>query len=82
MPDQWDVQPTIKRVVASLQKRRYQIWFDIESMKGSVIDAMSDAIDNSEAMLYAVSEKYKESGSVLSTQLDSQLPYLRAILLL
>ena len=32
-------------------------------MKGSVVDAMSDAIDNAEVMLYAVSEAYKESGN-------------------
>ena len=28
------------------------------------MDAMSDAIDNAEMMLYAVSERYKESGNV------------------
>ena len=56
--DQWDVQATIKRVVASLKKRGYVVWFgasssaslhrtglscalctDLESMKGSVVDA-------------------------------------------
>ncbi len=58
--DQWDVQATIKRLVASLKKRGYVIWFgetgllgyfcdtavlirllrpDLESMKGSVVDA-------------------------------------------
>ena len=36
---------------------------DLERMKGSVVDAMSDAIDNAEVMLYAVSEAYKESGN-------------------
>ena len=63
LPDQWDVQATIKRLVASLQKKRgYVVWFganrlqslidiadpsspvrccttDLESMKGSVVDA-------------------------------------------
>ena len=59
--DQWDVQATIKRLVASLKKRGYVVWFgetadahvspvrlrsfvcalraDLESMKGSVVDA-------------------------------------------
>ena len=60
---QWDVQPTIQRLVASLQARGYVVWFDLERMKGSVVDAMSDAIDNAEVMLYAVSEAYKESGN-------------------
>jgi hypothetical protein len=28
--DQWDVQPTIKRIVAELQQRDYLVWFDRE----------------------------------------------------
>ena len=27
LPDQWDVQDTIKRLVASLKKRGYVVWF-------------------------------------------------------
>ena len=26
--DQWDVQEIIKRIVAELQRRKYQVWFD------------------------------------------------------
>ena len=32
-------------------------------MKGSVMDAMSEAIEGAEVMLYAVSELYKESAN-------------------
>ena len=32
-------------------------------LKGSTVDAMSDAIDNAAVMLYCVTLKYKESGN-------------------
>ena len=32
-------------------------------MKGSTIDAMSDAVDNAEVMLFCVSLAYKESAN-------------------
>jgi hypothetical protein len=59
----WNVQPTIKRVVASLKRRGYAVWFDLEQMRGSTMDAMADAVDNAECMLICVSEAYKESGN-------------------
>jgi hypothetical protein len=34
---QWDVQLTIKRVVAELQRRDFLVWFDLHNMKGSVM---------------------------------------------
>ena len=46
----------IERLVRSLQARGYLVWFDVDMMKGSTVDAMSDAIDNADVMLYAVSE--------------------------
>jgi hypothetical protein len=61
--DQWDVQATVERAVRSLQRRQYLVWLDLDRMKGSTVDAMSDAIDNAAVMLYAVSEPYKESGN-------------------
>ena len=39
------------------------MWFDLERMKGSVMDAMSEAIEGAEVMLYGVSEPYKESAN-------------------
>ena len=33
------------------------------SMKGSTVDAMSDAVDNAEVMLFCVSLEYKESAN-------------------
>jgi hypothetical protein len=36
---------------------------DVDMMKGSTVDAMGEAIDNCDVMLYSVSEAYKESGN-------------------
>ena len=61
--DQWDAQATIKRVNESLIARGYLTWFDLTNMKGSTIDAMSDAIDGAAVMLFGVSLAYKESAN-------------------
>jgi hypothetical protein len=38
-------------------------WFDLTNMKGSVMDAMSEAVEGAEVMLYGVSLAYKESAN-------------------
>ena len=47
------------------------VWLQT-NMKGSTIDAMSDAIDAAAVMLFGVSIKYKESANV-STDAGIQL---------
>ena len=42
---QWDAQGTIHRINESLMARGYLTWFDLTNMKGSTMDAMSDAIE-------------------------------------
>ena len=44
--------------------RGYVTWFDLTNMKGSTVDAMSDAIEGADVMLYGVSLQYKESANV------------------
>ena len=41
----------------------YTTWFDLTNMKGSTMDAMSDAIEGADVMLYGVSLAYKESAN-------------------
>ena len=41
--DQWSVQETIKRIVASLAKRKYAVWFDLIDMKEDIVDSMEEA---------------------------------------
>jgi hypothetical protein len=54
MSYQWGVQQMVKRLVHSLQQRKYNVWLDVEMMKGSTMDAMAEAIDGAAVMLYAV----------------------------
>ena len=42
---QWNAQAAIKRTNESLIARGYVTWFDLTNMKGSTMDAMSDAIE-------------------------------------
>ena len=60
---QWDAQGTIHRGNESLMARGYLTWFDLTNMKGSTMDAMSDAIEGADVMLYGVSLRYKESAN-------------------
>jgi hypothetical protein len=62
--DQWNVQATIQQLNESLIARSYVTWFDLTNMKGSTMDAMSDAIEGADVMLYGVSLAYKESANV------------------
>ena len=61
--DQWDAQSAIVRVNEWLLARGYVTWFDLTNMKGSTMDAMSDAIEGADVMLYGVSLAYKESAN-------------------
>ena len=61
--DQWNAQPTIQRINQSMIARGYVTWFDLTNMKGSTMDAMSEAIDSADVMLYGVSLAYKESAN-------------------
>ena len=61
---QWDYQATIERLNECLIARHYVTWFDLTNMKGSTMDAMSDAIEGADVMLYGVCIQYKESANV------------------
>ena len=58
---EWSMQDRIKRIRASLGRRRYKVWLDVEQMRGSTMDSMSDAVDHATAICYGLSEAYKES---------------------
>jgi hypothetical protein len=60
---QWNVQPMIKRINSSLRQRGYTTWLDLEDMRGSTVDAMSDAVDGAAMLLIGVSRAYKESAN-------------------
>ena len=63
LADQWDAQETIKRISVELKRRGYVVWLDIEQMAGSIMDAMSAAVEGADVMLLGVSRLYKESAN-------------------
>lgn len=44
-----------------LRQREYQVWMDVDNMKGSTLEAMADAIEKSAVVLICMSQRYKES---------------------
>ena len=52
---QWDSQEMILRIHRSLCHRKYQVWIDTLMMKGSTLDAMSEAVEGAEVICYGVS---------------------------
>jgi hypothetical protein len=70
----WDHQAVIKRVNASLVRRGYTTWIDVEKMQGSTVEAMADAVEGAAAMCYGVSRAYKESANC---RLEAQYAYQR-----
>lgn len=59
----WAQKSVVNRIRAALGARGYNVWIDTEQMRGSTVEAMAEAIDNSQAVLYGVSEQYKESAN-------------------
>jgi hypothetical protein len=45
-----------------LQKDNYRVWLDREQMHGTPLEAMSNAIENSEFVFVCMSDAYKQSG--------------------
>ncbi|XP_077863467.1 uncharacterized protein LOC144347218 [Saccoglossus kowalevskii] len=60
---QWGCQATILDIVKHLKKGGIKVWVDVENMEGSTLSAMADAVEQSEIVLIAISEKYKESAN-------------------
>eukprot|EP01047_Picozoa_sp_COSAG01_P003920 COSAG01_NODE_123_length_25210_cov_348.799434_5_plen_1182_part_00 len=70
----WDHQVVIKRVHASLVRRGYTTWIDVEKMQGSTVEAMAAAVEGAVAMCCGVSRAYKESANC---RLEAQYAYQR-----
>ena len=53
----WAQQPQVLKIRASLKRRGYSVWIDVEQMQGSTVDAMADAVDESYCIAYALSRE-------------------------
>ena len=56
---QWDVQPAVLRIAASMRARSFKVWVDTEMMSGSTLDAMAAAVENAYCVLICITERYK-----------------------
>ncbi|CAF3436539.1 unnamed protein product [Rotaria socialis] len=69
-----DVQQLSKQIKDQLAADGYDVWIDVESMHGNILDAMSDAIESSTIFLMCLTEKYKDSPSC---RLECEYAYQR-----
>ncbi|CAF2494904.1 unnamed protein product [Rotaria sp. Silwood2] len=61
-----DVQSLSKQIKDHLAADGYNVWIDVESMHGNILDAMSEAIESSTIFLMCLTERYKDSPSCRS----------------
>ncbi|XP_076801433.1 uncharacterized protein LOC143445919 isoform X1 [Clavelina lepadiformis] len=60
---QWDVQPTILHIRDKLKESGYNLWIDVDDMEGDILSAMANAVENSDLVIIAVTENYKNSNA-------------------
>ncbi|XP_072051274.1 uncharacterized protein [Amphiura filiformis] len=63
---QWDSQDRVLQIRDKLSAAGYEVWMDVTNMKGDILHAMAQGVENSTAILMCMSEKYKESRSCRS----------------
>ena len=56
----------VKRINSSLRQRGYQTWLDVDDMRGSTVDAMSEAVDGASVVLIGVARAYKGAAAPAS----------------
>jgi len=59
----WGSQPLVVQLVQNLKRRGYKVWIDLEQMSGSTLEAMAQAIEESDVILMGVTEKYRLSAN-------------------
>jgi len=58
---QWGSQELVKKIAFALRDHGYNIWIDIEKMKGNTLDAMAAAVEEASVVLICMTKKYKDS---------------------
>jgi len=57
----WKQKERMRQLASFLKKEGFSIWIDVEQMKGSALDKMAEAVENSSVIIVGVSASYKES---------------------
>lgn len=58
---QWGHQKTLKMIRDTLKNKGYNVWMDVDKMRGSIMEAMADAVEKALVVLVCFSKKYKNS---------------------
>ena len=58
---QWDSQKVLVELKNRLRDSGYRVWMDVEQMRGSIVETMAKAVEDSSVVLICVSERYMES---------------------
>lgn len=56
-------QPVMLKLYRFLQSRGYNVWMDVDHMRGSTLDAMALAVERCEVMIVGVCQRYQDSSS-------------------
>eukprot|EP00045_Choanoeca_perplexa_P013187 m.147711 g.147711 ORF g.147711 m.147711 type:complete len:903 (-) comp16270_c0_seq5:84-2792(-) len=59
----WTHQAFALKVKAWMEKAGYSVWIDVDQMQGSILEAMSHAIEGAGLVIFILSEQYKESNA-------------------
>ena len=62
----WGSQKTVLKIRDQLREAGLSCWIDVEQMSGSIVEAMSAAVENCSVFLMCYSEGYSQSRSCKS----------------
>lgn len=56
-------QPVMLKLYKFLQRKGYNVWMDVDHMRGSTLDAMALAVERCDVMIVGVCQRYQDSAS-------------------
>ncbi|XP_072026208.1 uncharacterized protein [Amphiura filiformis] len=60
---QWDSQQRVLQIKERLLHAGYRVWMDLTNLRGDILTAMAEAVEESDVILICMTEKYKNSKS-------------------
>ncbi|XP_066925865.1 uncharacterized protein [Clytia hemisphaerica] len=58
---QWDSQPEAIRIKDALEADGYDVWMDLDDMRGNIYQKMAEGVENAAVILVCMSTKYENS---------------------
>ncbi|UJR19088.1 hypothetical protein I4U23_022219 [Adineta vaga] len=70
----WAQKEVCHQINDRLEKEGYSVWLDRDEMRGSIIESMAEAVENSKCVLFCISSDYKSSANC---QAEAEYAYNR-----